>query len=626
MAALSPWGANVTGNGEAERIQGVRLTGNALETLGARAAAGRLLGVADAEPQASRTVVLTHGFWLRRFAGNPNAVGKTLDLNGEAYAIAGVLEPHFFFPGFPDAEIAISLSLQGDERRNERGSNFLRAFGRLATGSTSARAQEQLAAADDALRRRYPEDNAKLAAPRVLPLERELTESSRATLLLLLAAVGLLLTIACANIAAMMLVRSLRRSREIAVKKALGASSARLMGEAMTEMSLLAAVGGAASLAVAAAMRPALDKLRPQTLPPPLDEGLGLGLLLFTAGVVVVTAMACALGPAVSAHRVAPITGLKDAAGGPGRSARRMRNLFVLGQIALSLVLLSGAALLLESLGRLLTVSPGFDPRNVLVVRLSLPRAAYPTAESARRFFERVEDNLRLVPGITASGAASVTPLSGANNRTDFEIVGRPAATVEETPGAQNRWVEGDYFKRCAFLSGADVFWPPQTTAAPGRLPSSTKSSRAVTGPGGSHRLPFAHHGDRGQLARRRDRRRRRRRPAHLARGGAGGHSLRTDGADAGAQPRVPGKQREPGRANGGAALAERSGRCASDPLGRPGHSDREPSNARPGAGGRPRVAAVQRDARRALRRGSGNSGGSRPLRNALAARGRRPP
>jgi putative ABC transport system permease protein len=356
------------------------------------------------------------------------------------------LEPGFFFPGFPDAEVAVPLSLSGDERRAERGSNFLRAFGRLAPGATAGRAQAQLAAISEDLRKRYPEDNTKLAAPRVLPLSRELTGGSRATLMLLLGAVGLLLGIACANIAAMTLVRTLRRSREIAVKKALGAGSSRLIGEAMAEMSVLAGLGGAASLAVAATVRPALERLRPQSLPLSQGTGADTGVLLFTAAVALSTAALCALGPALSALRVPPLAGLKEASGAPSRRGRRARGFFVLAQIALSLVLLSGAALLLQSLSRVLSVSPGFDPRHVLVVRLSLPRSAYPSAESARRFFERVDEDLHGVPGILAGGAVSVTPFSGANNRTDFEIIGRPAATPEETPGGQNRWVAGGYF------------------------------------------------------------------------------------------------------------------------------------------------------------------------------------
>jgi len=447
MAALSPWAANLTGKAEAERVQGVRLTGNALATLAARAAAGRLLGPADAEPAASRTAVLTHGFWLRRFAADPGVVGRPLLLNGEAFTVAGVLAPGFFFPGYPDAEIAIPLSLGGDERRAERGSNFLRAFGRLAEGSTAAQAQGQLSAVSKELRRRYPDDNGTLLAPRLVPLARELAGGSRATLLLLLAAVGLLLAIACANIAAMALVRSLRRRGETAVKKALGARSARLVREAMTEMAALSAAGGIASIALAALVRPALEKLRPPMLPASAGGSLEAGVLLYTAAIALAAAAASAAAPALSALRVQPLSGLKEPAGAPGRRGRRLRSGFVVAQVALSLLLLSGAALLGQSLARLLAVSPGFDPRNVLAVQLSLPASAYPDGERARRFFERVEKAVREVPEVTSSGAASVLPLSGANNRTDFEILGRPAPTPEEMPGSQNRWVDGGYFE-----------------------------------------------------------------------------------------------------------------------------------------------------------------------------------
>ncbi|MFY9552357.1 MAG: ABC transporter permease, partial [Thermoanaerobaculia bacterium] len=207
LAAFSLWGPTLSGGGEPERLSAVRVTGNTFVALGTGTALGRGLDGNDAEPEASRVAVISHGLWTRRFGADPAILGRPLLLNGETFTVVGVLPREFLFPGADDAELAVPLSLAADPRREERGSNFLRVFGKLPLGVAPSRAQSELASITDDLRRRYPEENGKLTAPRVLPLTDEIVGGSRRTLLILAGAVALLLLVACANLAALTLVR-----------------------------------------------------------------------------------------------------------------------------------------------------------------------------------------------------------------------------------------------------------------------------------------------------------------------------------------------------------------------------------------------------------------------------------
>jgi putative ABC transport system permease protein len=445
LAPFTPWAPTLSGDGEPERLDAVRVGGEAFETLGAAVALGRPIGAADAEPAPARVAVISHGLWERRFGGDPSAVGRTLLLNGESYAVVGVLPAGFLFPGAETADVAVPLSLASDPRRTERGSNFLRTFGRLAAGADVASAARELAAVTDRLRRQYPDENAKLTAPRVLAISDEILGGSRRLLLVLTAAVALLVVVACANLASLALVRGLGRRREVSVRKALGARTGRIVSPFLAEALVLSAIGAAAAVAVAQQAVPLLLAAAPPGLPRAASAGIDGGVLAYTAAVSILCALACAVGPALSAARAPAAGGLAQR--GSGERPGPARAAFVLLQVALSVVLLTGATLLAKSFARLTDVDPGFSADRALAVRITLDKASYPDRDAAALFYRRAAGRLAALPGVVSAAAVNALPLSGLNVRNDFRVAGRPVLDRAETPGAQTRWIDAAYFR-----------------------------------------------------------------------------------------------------------------------------------------------------------------------------------
>jgi len=466
LAGLTPWGPTLSGDPEPERLSALRVTGNAFALLGARAASGRVLARSDAEPDAARVAVLGHGLWTRRFGGDPSVVGRSIRLNGEAYEVVGILPEGFLFPGADDAELAVPLSLETDARRTERGSNFLRLFGRLASGADVGRARAELAGITRELARLHPEPNGKLTPPRVLAISEEIVGGSRRLLLLLSGAVGLLLLVASANLASLAFVRALGRRHEVAVRRALGAGGARLVAPFFAEAAIVSGAGALAGIAAAQALVPLLLALAPSSIPRANEAAVDGWVLAFTAAMAGGCAVLCAVGPAVLASRVPAIGSLARYA---APSAGRARRVFVLSQVALSLTLLSGAGLLARSLVRLWGLDPGFSPDRALAVRITLVKNRYPDPESVRLFYDRVTARLRQLPEVASAGMTSVVPLSGMNARTDFRVAGRDESDPARMPGAQNRWVDAGYFATLGIpLRRGRVFTEKDDAYAPG--------------------------------------------------------------------------------------------------------------------------------------------------------------
>ncbi len=447
IAAFANWGANLTDKGEPEGLQGVRLSSHAFQMFGVEAAVGRTLITEDDNPGNARVVVLSYGLWQRRFGGDAGLIGRAVTLNGDAYTVVGVLPPHFTIPN-AEIEIAIPLRLEADPRRGDRSLSFLRVFARLKPGVTVEQAHADLAATTTRLRHQYPDINSKLTAPTVLPLHDEITGGYRTALLLLLGVVGLVLLIACANLANLLLARATARHKEIAIRTALGATRSRLVQQLLTESLMLAGAGGALGLLLATIGKDLLLKLNPADLPRASEVNIDSRVMVFSLLLSLVAGIIFGLAPALQATRTDLNAGLKEGGrSGPRHSGgNRLRGMLVIAEVAVSLTLLVGAGLLIKSFARLQGISPGFDVVNLLAVRLSLPSPRYSRPDTVKVFYDKLAERLAILPGVEDVGATNVLPLSGMNVRTEFTIVGRPPLSPTDAPAAQNRWVSPGYF------------------------------------------------------------------------------------------------------------------------------------------------------------------------------------
>jgi putative ABC transport system permease protein len=444
-AGVSGWGVNLTGAGAPEHLAGLRVTANALTVLGVRPALGRTLLEADGRPGAAKVVVVTHGLWQRQLGGDQGIVGRSLLLDGEAHTVAGVLPPEFFFPGM-EGEILAPLTLETDPRRAQRDLNFMRMIVRRQPGATLQQVQEEFAAITERLKQIYPE-NAKKIAPRVLPLHREVQGDFRLALLILWGAVGLLLLVACANLAGLFVALAAQREREMAIRAALGASRARLVGQLLPEGVTLAFAGGVLGTALAFWATDFLLTLSPATLPRMTEIRPDATVLLFSLAVTLAAGVLLGLAPAVQYGRGDALETLRVAAGAGLRGAQRLRAALVVSQVALALTLCLAAAWMMRSFHHAQAVDPGLHTERLLLLRISLPGPAYAQVPAVAAFLEKLQLELRRIPGVEDASVASVAPLSALNNRLDFTIVGRDPASPDHIPGAQVRFVMPAFFE-----------------------------------------------------------------------------------------------------------------------------------------------------------------------------------
>ena len=448
ISAVGNWSANLTGHGDAERLNGLRVSANLFDTLGINAVAGRTLQPEDDRPGATPVVVLTYGLWERRFGGDRGIVGQQLELNGVNYTVAGVLPPTFVFP-IPDVELAVPLMPDGDPWRVDRNTiNFLRLVGRVRRGYTFARAEAEMDVLARKLREEYPVSNARKLGVNLTPMRDQIAGGYRRALLVLLGAVGFVLLIACANLANLNLVRAAGRRRELAIRSALGASRRRVAQQLLLESTLLAAAGGMLGVALAPALVRGILSMSPAGIPRAGEIEMDPSVLAFTLLASVVAAIASGLAPALVASQGNLARQMNEAARGSteGNRGRALRTGFVGMEVALSLVLLAGAGVLLRSFSKVQEVDAGFDPRGALAVRLSLPRASYPHVRDVMRFYDALRPHLEEIPGVSSVGVIHVLPLSGALHSIYFTIVGR-AFQQEEIPEAQYRLVNPAYLK-----------------------------------------------------------------------------------------------------------------------------------------------------------------------------------
>jgi putative ABC transport system permease protein len=441
LAATFQWSANVTG-GTAERLQGMRASANFFTVLGVGASLGRTLLPDDEHGSGRPVVVLSHGFWVRRFGGDRAAVGTTVVLNGDAYTIVGVMPVAFITP-IRQADVIAPFPMDTDPRRSARDVGFLRLIGRLRTGVTHAAATEDLQSIVERLRAEYPSTNATHRGVVITEWHRTLVAASRPLLVLLQAAVGLVLAVACANLANLYLVSTLRRERELAVRSALGASRSRLATEVFIESGLLAMAGCAGGMLLGGLARSALIVLAPGDLPA-VAAGAAIDRRVFAAAVLAAVVVTVALA-AVPVWRLTTGTlgaqlrdGSRSAGSASGRTARR----WLVGvEIALASALVTLAVLLSQSFARLQAVNPGFRADHLLTVRLSLPRGTYTGRADVVRFTDTLRARLLALPGVVDVAAANVVPLNGYRATADIWPADRPEPPPAERPEAHYRMV-----------------------------------------------------------------------------------------------------------------------------------------------------------------------------------------
>jgi putative ABC transport system permease protein len=461
ISGFSSWNANLVSVGEPERVFGVRSSANIFQTLGVNAEIGRTLLNEDDNSGNQRFVVLSHGLWNRSFGMSADIVGKQLTLDDESYTVAGVLPPDFAFPGMVDADIVVPLVPDADPLRKERGSiSFLNVIGRLKEGITRQEAETDLNVIASHLQELYPVTNASKKGARLVPLHEELVGNFRLAFLVLSAAVGLVLLIACANLANLVLAKASTRYREMAIRLAIGATPGRLVRQLLTENILLALLGGSLGLILTRPAMKAIIALSPASLPRVGEIDIDARVLLFTLLISLSSGVLFGLMPTLNISKLSLTEELKGTGKGASDGSRKnsVRNLLILAEVALSLLLLIGAGLLAKSFLRLQAISPGFAIKNLLVMRLSLPKAQYSKPELVSAFYEQLSARIEYLPDVESVGATSVLPLSGANTRINFSILGRPPLSPSEKPVTQYRMTSPDYFRtmNIPILSGRD--------------------------------------------------------------------------------------------------------------------------------------------------------------------------
>jgi predicted permease len=435
--------SNLVGSGEPERLDGVSITYNALEITGVQPALGRGLTKADDQEGAPCTVLISDGFWRRKFGGDTSIVGQALRLDDESCVVGGVMPRGFAFPTRNTVFWRpIRLPSQPGDRRN----NYLWVIARLKPGVSREQAEADMASVSGTLGRMYPADNAEIRAV-MFGLREELGDQPRMLLFALVGASACVLLIACTNLASLLIARATARGRELAVRTALGAGRGRLVRQLLTESLLLALCGGALGLLVATAAVPLAVRLVPTALPIAEVPAVDLRMLLIAGLVTLGTGIGFGVLPAFRAARQASGAGLRDGArAGLSRRTQRVRAGLVVAQVSVSIVLLVCAGLLIRALIRVQSTSPGFNTDGVLTMRTTLPVAKYRLQAPRVEFYRRVLEGVGALPGVTAAAYTSYLPMTMRGGVWPVAFPGVP----EGAPGsnlASARYVTPEYFR-----------------------------------------------------------------------------------------------------------------------------------------------------------------------------------
>jgi putative ABC transport system permease protein len=432
----------LTGRGDAKRLHIVVTTAGMFSTLQAYPIIGREFVAAENRKGADHLAVLSYGFWQAEFGGLRDAIGKTIELDSEPYTIIGVMPHDFRFP-VQGSDIYVPIGFD-DKVMTQRGAHYLRVLGRLKPEVSVAQANEDLRAIMSELRRLYPDKDGKWGVQGEL-WSRVLVGDVRPALLVLLGAVGLVALIACANVSNLLLARATARQRELAMRRALGAGRLRLVRQVLTEGLLLAIFAGAASLLLAHWALLAIVRFGPKDIPRLASVGLDTTVLVFSLGVSVASALLLALLPALRSSGTS-VSGLLRMSGSSSLNAGRARSALLVTEVAISMTLLAGAGLLVRSFVGLRSLSPGFDPKDVLTLDVSVPDAHYKNSLALESYWDQALAKLRTLPSVTSVDAVTPLPLSGDDFSSSFRIESRNIPDKDE-PSAELRWATPNCFQ-----------------------------------------------------------------------------------------------------------------------------------------------------------------------------------
>ncbi len=460
---------NLAGEDRPERIAGATVTADVFPLLGVSPIKGRFFEPQECALGRDDVVIISARLWQRRFNSDPEIIGTKLLLDGKSFTVVGVMPSSFDFPlqlfnlgnggQFGGrAEIWKPLAFTDDQMKARYSRSFT-IIGRLAPQTSAAQAQAEIETINAQMRREHPDNYMASGSPGdkqgnsfggdVLSLQDLAVAGMRPALLILLGAVVVVLLIACANLTTMLLARAAAREREMAVRVALGAGRLRLLKQVFTESVLLALIGGAAGVVLALLGVELLKTIGAQTVPRLREVNVDLVVLGVTAAICVGTGIIFGLAPGLASARPELTEALKEGGRGSTQGARRnrLRNGLVIAEIALALVLLSGAGLLIKSFVRLQNVNPGFNPRGAVTFEISLPKTQYPDDASIVRFNNEAQRRIAALPSVQAAGFSTILPLAGSNSDSSFAIEGRTTNDNSPTPDEENRQVSPDYFR-----------------------------------------------------------------------------------------------------------------------------------------------------------------------------------
>jgi len=434
---------NLTSGGEPEEIQVQRASADFFSVLGVPPRLGRSFVREEDVAGGNLVVVLSHELWQSRFGGNPTIVGQSITASGRTFTVVGVMPPGFHFLNTQvKAWIPLALDPANDWRKQGR---YLRSVARLKSGVIIQQAQAELDGIAKRLETDYPDYNKGWGA-NLVPMHEQIVGDIRPVLLVLLAAVAFVLLIACANVANLLLSRAASRQKELALRAALGAGRTRLIRQMLTESVLLAVMGGALGVFLAYWGIQLLLALAPDNIPRLNEITIDPRVLIFTLAISLLTGLIFGLVPALQSSRPDLSDALKEGARGSTGGSRLFRNLFVVAEMALALVLLVGAGLMLRSFFQLHQVKTGFDTDHVLTMRVQLPTAKYQQPQQRAEFFKRAQERLAALPGVKSVGAISYLPLTGLASSTVFNLATQPDLPPSESPLTEVRAITPGYF------------------------------------------------------------------------------------------------------------------------------------------------------------------------------------